>query len=328
MGSTAASAQMTLAARQAKEAERRSSPAQTQWQQQQQKKSVDPTHDAWSGLDSLGSVGLGAGTPAMKQQVQEDDWGLGDFGPTATMTKTTTTTASRNTGSTATSRTNAASPLSKPAVSQTKNVGALWDLDDFANPSASTSSSNGRPSDAAVDDDWGLSDFGSQSQTKKAPQRPTQDFDSPDRDFNFGAREDFEEPVPRRPRGKGLLDLEDDEDLGGHSSSRRQGLLDSEDEHGGGDDVLGDLSRPVEEVRKRTEPVRYLQTLFYRFLILSFFCYRQPHHAGPLHVPIPRRLHLISSVRSLKWGSLSVKHDVRLRVLRLGWMYKRRLISC
>ena len=298
VGSGASQAQMTLAARQAKEAERRSSPALNYSQQQQMGKASGPVHDAWSGLDSLGSFGAGAGIGSGALAVQDgDDWDLGDFGSAAT-------TSSRKAKSTATSRTNTTSPLSKPAVShtQTKNVGALWDLDEFANPSTSSQSagsSNVRSSNGTGtatsrvhaddgEDDWGLADFGAKKPPAAAPTRPKQrpnqttEFDSPEKDFDFGVREDleFEEPVARRPRaqgnGKGLLDLGDDEDIGGFSGGQRSGLLlDSDDEHsrggGGLDDVLGDLSRPVEEVRKRTvEPVRHLHFISYFLFFDSF----------------------------------------------------------
>ncbi|PPR01885.1 hypothetical protein CVT24_001354 [Panaeolus cyanescens] len=210
--------------------------------------------DAWAGLDSLagGSLGLGSrikpqpaasSIPSLTKSagtaqtaLDDDDWGLGDFG-TASSTKPTTTAA-----------THAVAPTATRNTSSSKS---LWDLGDFASPSpAPSTSSHIKPPQATQP----ISRTGSaQSQTKAKPKADDFGiFDSPEDDFDFGNREDgYQQPGRSKSgRGGGLLDFDqDDDDEGGGIF-----LADERTSGRGGDedDILGMLAKPVEEVKSTT----------------------------------------------------------------------------
>ncbi|KAF9053417.1 hypothetical protein BJ165DRAFT_1447437 [Panaeolus papilionaceus] len=214
--------------------------------------------DAWAGLDSLagGSSGLGVGiqpkpaasstptlrtghTTAKSTIVDDDDWGLGDFGSSSTA-KPTKSTATPVVAPTKPA-TSSASLSSKPK--------SLWDLDDFAAPSpvSASTSSHIKPTQTAQP----VSRTGS-SQSYNKPKPQADDFgifNSPDDDFDFGNREDgYRQPGKGKAgRGGGLLDFDEDDDDGGGDIF----LSDARAPERGGDadDILGMLAKPVEEVK-------------------------------------------------------------------------------
>ncbi|KDR78742.1 hypothetical protein GALMADRAFT_137751 [Galerina marginata CBS 339.88] len=262
------STKMTLAARLAMESQQRGrSPGLQSGLGQQHAKQQDGAgyqSSAWAGLDSLAAGGLGgskAGTsnPAV---IEDDDWGLGDFGAPTTKAMSTTKTAS----------TSRSTPQPQP---QQKKATTLWDLDDFA--------SSPPPAHTGSDSDLGsllndiqrpVSRSASSQGTRNKPQVPASSFldneglTSPDTDFDFGNREDRVDEARRHHAGKGrqnrggLLNLDGEDDHG--YSATRKGLLDDDGDGDDGwgqaptasrggrgveDDLLGMLGQPVEVVR-------------------------------------------------------------------------------
>ncbi|CAA7269810.1 unnamed protein product [Cyclocybe aegerita] len=203
-GSNGGTAGMTLAARLAMEAQQRSgSQSRNSIGSGSSPKPAEqqPANDAWAGLDSLagggglvGLAGSGGNTkPSVRVMINDhDDWGLGDFGKASTSTSTMAKPPSRSTSQ-------AAAAASKPTASKGKT---LWDLDEFASPSAAPAS---------------ISRSGSSlSHSSHRQTEPTlfqdEHVDSPDADFDFGGREDRVDEERRRTRktGEDLLGFDDD----------------------------------------------------------------------------------------------------------------------
>ncbi|KAJ3569382.1 hypothetical protein NP233_g5079 [Leucocoprinus birnbaumii] len=165
-------------------------------------KQQEKEKSAWAGLDSLG-FGSNAGltpttangsktlaTSVSKGFVDEDDWGLGDFGKSSTTAssrdKQNTASAApasnadtwdfNNFGTNQTRPANAALAAGDRTPNTSSQGGGLWDLDEFTSPSSSTTTSI------------------SQTQQKRVDSSG---------EFDFGGRED------------GLLNGNDDEDIGG-----------------------------------------------------------------------------------------------------------------
>ncbi|PPQ67680.1 hypothetical protein CVT26_007407 [Gymnopilus dilepis] len=164
-GTASNNAKMTLAARLAMEAQQRT-PSPQLLQQTAPAQNSSP----WAGLDSLGGLGASSKTaPApAKHTLVDDDWGLGDFGSAP---KGTTTSM----------------PQKAPQPSQKKATG-LWDLDEFTSPHP-----NGSASDSLLGNPQPPISRSSSSQASRKPEADSLlDFDvaSPDRDFDFGNRED------------------------------------------------------------------------------------------------------------------------------------------
>lgn len=126
-----------------------------------------------------------------------------------------------------------------------------WGLGDFASaPAAAKPSATPatKPAPAVVEDDWGLGDFGS----APAPVAPAPRKKAPV-DDGWG------EPVTR---SKNLWDMDD---FGGSGSrtdtpshdfdfgTRENALLGGDDQ----DDILGDLAKPAESVRRPSPQVRF-----------------------------------------------------------------------
>jgi hypothetical protein len=188
----------------------------------------------WKGLDSLvAASSTASGTTPLVNH--DDDWGLGGF---ASATATTAT------------------PTPKPAA----GTELLWDVDDFTSPPApsqprsnasqsasnrSTPQWNKASQPAAAKTLWDLEEFTSSSSssghlpsssTKTKTMETT--FDSPENDFDFGSREnqDFEEHHPKQdhPWSDATTSFSN------HNRVHEQA--------GDEDDILGLLSKPVDEV--------------------------------------------------------------------------------
>lgn len=194
----------------------------------------------WKGLDSLvAASSTASGTTPLVNQ--DDDWGLGDF---ASVPATTATLAP------------------KPAA----GTKLLWDVDDFTSPPApsqprsnvSQSASNrstpqlNKPSQpAAAKTLWDLEEFTSPSSSSVHPSSSStktktmeSTFDSPEDDFDFGSRED--------------RDLEENRPKQNHSWSDATASFSNHDpiheQDGDEDDILGLLSKPVDEVVTKQAP--------------------------------------------------------------------------
>ena len=196
----------------------------------QSHKAPDVSHEAWVGLDSLES-----GNAVKVDDV--DDWGLKDFGSTAT-----------------------ANP------NPTSNSKTLWDLDDF---SSSTQSTSALPSAASYQNSKPQSRPISRSASHhSSSQIHQQKVDSPDMDFDFGLREDQDQDL----KSSNFLDDDDHDHLiSNHEQGKgfdvhrvmRGGTVDEDEE-----DILGVLSRPVEDV------IANKVFLFPFLCIRSFFLHR------------------------------------------------------
>jgi len=187
----------------------------------------------WKGLDSLvaASSTTSGTTPLVNH---DDDWGLGDFA-SVSATKTT--------------------PEPKPAA----GTELLWDVDDFTSPDPSQPRSNAshsaanrstpqlnkasQPAEAKTL--WDLEEFISPSSSSVHPPSSSTKtktiettFDSPENDFDFGSREDqdFKEHRPKQdyPWSDATTSFSN------HNHIHEQ--------DGDEDDILGLLSKPVDEV--------------------------------------------------------------------------------
>jgi hypothetical protein len=221
---------MTIAARMAMESQTKG----VRGGSQPLKADVGAQDTAWAGLDSLAGSGTGIQTrhtTSSRKLDEEDDWGLDDFGLSATHT---------------TRKSGLAQPQpQQPPKGLSRGSKTVWDLDEFA-PSASGSSSaqQSRPS--------------SQPKSFSQPQQHKPTKKELDIDFDSGNKE---HDIPRRSEGVGLLDFDDADDVGvsdsfGLGGGQSDGLLlgdDSREGRGDEDDILGVLGQPVEAARVQAE---------------------------------------------------------------------------
>ena len=197
---------LTLAARLAEERKRQ--PATTATVDLQSQKTTDISHATWAGLDSLDG--------GIKVRVDvDDDWGLRDFGSSATAA------AAANSGS-------------NPKSTSTSKT--LWDLDDFTSTPPRSTASFLNPQSRPISRSTSSLSHHPSSQPK---------VDSPDMDFDFGSREDRDEdrdilPTQALKPSTSILHLLDSDN---EHDSLMGGTVDHEDE-----DILGVLSKPVEVV--------------------------------------------------------------------------------
>ncbi|TFK47023.1 hypothetical protein OE88DRAFT_1666848 [Heliocybe sulcata] len=133
--------------------------------------------------------------------------------------------------------------LGTPSVSASTSATAATDDWDFGLSSPATTVSQPKPSPAALsvhdDDDWGLGDFSSAPVASPVPSKPLASqspFDLED----FGSSRDG--ATPTRIDSPGDFDFGEKEDR----------LLD--DQSGDEDDLLGDLGKPVDSIRRRSPP--------------------------------------------------------------------------
>ena len=185
----------------------------------------------WKGLDSLvAASSTASGTTPLVNH--DDDWGLGDFA-SVPATKAT--------------------PASKPAA----GTKLLWNVDDFTSPPAlsqprsnasqspanrSTPQLNKASQPAAAKTLWDLEEFTPPSPSSVHPSSSTKTktveptFDSPEDDFDFGSREDqdFEGNCPKQDHP--------------WSDATTSFSNHNHEQDGDEDDILGLLSKPVDEV--------------------------------------------------------------------------------
>ena len=253
---------MTIAARMAMESQMKTSKG-VHGDSQPLKANVGVQDTAWAGLDSLAGSGTGFSkiqtrntTSSRKLDEEEDDWGLDDFGSSDTHTARTGGLAQPQ--------------PQQPPKGLSKGLKTVWDLDEFA-PSASGSSSAqpSRPS--------------SQPKSYPQPQRPKITKIELDIDFDSGSKE---HDIPRRSEGVGLLDLDDDDDVGvsdsfGLGGGQSDGLLHGDDNRegrGDEDDILGMLGKPVETARAQAEAqvsfcLSFLPNFFGALFSINFLCF-------------------------------------------------------
>lgn len=197
----------------------------------------------WKGLDSLvAASSTASGTTPLVNH--DDDWGLGDF---ASVPATTAMT------------------VPKPAA----GTELLWDVDDLTSPPApspprsnasqsasnqSTPQLNKASQPSAAKTLWDLEEFTSSSSSSVHPPSSMKTktvettFDSPENDFDFGFREDQDFEEHRAKQDHPWSDATTS--FSNHNHIHEQ--------DGDEDDILGLLSKPVDEVVTKQVSVCFL----------------------------------------------------------------------
>ncbi|KAI0053764.1 hypothetical protein FA95DRAFT_1579387 [Auriscalpium vulgare] len=222
-GGGSSNANLTIAERAARaEAERQAAHVQRQQAAKQQS-------TAWQGLDALASAPKLSTSPAPPP---DDDWLFGSAPPVQ-------------------SATNSSVAADDLLASPPKNRSSSPHLDDdwlFGSaPPTKAAAPAPKPHVAQEDDGWGLDEF--VSRPKQRPSRSSPPSNTKSLFDHFDAESEPAAPVPSRPATRGSVlsrsNTPGDFDFG----DRENALLD--DDSDDADDILGNLSRPVDDAPRR-----------------------------------------------------------------------------